>query len=451
MKKRIIKIMAVLLVIAAVGGAGYYYRADIMDLFYSIKAGGKEDKVYVERLSAVMGYATGDTSRYNGIVETQGAYEITIDSSRTISEVLVKVGDTVSEGQELASYDTDEIDLQIQLAELELESINNELDSYQKEIEAIKLEMQEMTDEEDKYNSELEIKSIENSILQSELDLAGKQVEIDNFRKQIEESKVISKYNGVVKEINESGYDSQGDAAAFMKIMESGKFRIKASIDEQNVWMLEEGQAVIVRSRVDETKTWSGKVTKLSTDTVIKDESDYDEVSGESATKYPFYIELDSTDGLLLGQHVHIEMDEGQEEEQQGVWLYGAYIIQEENAAYVWAANEKMQLEKRTVELGEYDSELDEYEILSGLTQQDYIAFSMAGLEAGMTAVTSIEEVDYESPLYNLEENEGIWGEEYDTEEYWDEEYDEEFYDAEEYDEMNYDEAYEETEPEEEE
>ena len=36
--------------------------------------------------------------------------------------------------QELAKYDTGEIELQLQLAELELESINNEIDSYKKEI-----------------------------------------------------------------------------------------------------------------------------------------------------------------------------------------------------------------------------------------------------------------------------------------------------------------------------
>lgn len=465
MKKRMIKIIAILFVIGAVGGAGYYYRDGIMDLIYSIQASGKEDKVYVERISAVMGYATGDTSRYNGIVETQGAYEVMIDSARSIGEVLVKVGDTVTEGQELATYDTGEIDLQMQLAELELESINNEIESFKKEIEAIKLEMQEMTDEEDKYSSELEIKSIENSILQSELDLAAKQIEIDNFKKQVEESKVISKYNGVVKEINENGYDTDGDSAAFMKIMESGKFRVKASIDEQNVWMLEEGQAVIIRSRVDENKTWTGKVTKLATDTVIKEESDYDESSGESATKYPFYIELDSMEGLLLGQHVHVEMDEGQEEEQKGVWLYSSYIVQEESGTYVWIANDNMKLEKRMIELGEYDSELDEYEILSGLTEKDYIAWNMAGLEEGMTAVTNIEDVDYESPLYSIEENEEIWGEEYDTEAYWDEEefydeyeedydesdsYEDEFDDeAAEFDESNIDRAYEETESEE--
>ena len=87
----------------------------------------------------------------------------------------------------------------------------------------------------------------------------------------------------------------------------------------------------------------------------------------QSASKYPFYVDLDSVDGLILGQHVYIELDQGQEEVKEGLWLYGSYIVQDEDTPYVWAANEKDRLEKRYIELGEYDADMDEYEIVSGL------------------------------------------------------------------------------------
>ncbi len=74
--------------------------------------------------------------------------------------------------------------------------------------------------------------------------------------------------------------------------------------------------------------------------------------------------------------------------------------------AYVWVANEKNRLEKRYVELGRYDAALDEYEILSGLTEDDYVAWPMPGLYEGITTVTSEDEVDYSSPLYNPESTE---------------------------------------------
>ena len=82
--------------------------------------------------------------------------------------------------------------------------------------------------------------------------------------------------------------------------------------------------------------------------------------------------------------------------------------MQDESGAYVWAANEKDRLEKRYVELGEYDGELNEYEILSGLSGDDYIAWPMEGLYEGVTAVTDSEEVDYTAPLYNQESTEDM-------------------------------------------
>ena len=59
------------------------------------------------------------------------------------------------------------------------------------------------------------------------------------------------------------------------------------------------------------------------------------------------------------------------------------------------------------MELGEYDENLGEYEILSGLTDEDAIAFPMDGLYEGVTAVTDASEVDYDAPLYNQEGAEG--------------------------------------------
>ena len=121
----------------------------------------------------------------------------------------------------------------------------------------------------------------------------------------------------------------------------------------------------------------------------------------EKATKYPFYVSLDSTDGLMMGQHLFIELDEGQMEAKEGIWLFEGYIVKEDEKSYVWAANANNKLEKREVELGEYDESLSEYEILSGLTDEDAIAFPMDGLYEGVTTVTDASEVDYDAPLYN--------------------------------------------------
>lgn len=464
-RKKVAILLGVIVVLAAVGGTGFYFREDLAEAINTIPFIGKgnsDDKVYVEKVSKIMNLSSGLQNRYNGIVETQDTYEVKVDSSRTVEEVLVKVGDTVEEGQELIRYDTSEIETQIKQAELELEGTNNEIANYNKQIEQLTKE-RDAAGTTDTFSYTTEIQSLQNSVEQSKFDIESKQLEIDKYKEQLTKSTVVSKQSGVVKEINENGGD--GDSSAFMTILKTGDYRVKGSIDEQNVWTIEQGSGVIIRSRVDDSVTWKGTITKVDTENTVSQSSDdyYDSSdSSVSATKYPFYIELDNVDGLLLGQHVYIEMDDGQAEERDGVWLYASYIVQETAdgeavdaaesvyyddsemmesvpldtetltdgsvVSYVWVANEKNRLEKRMVELGEYDDQLGAYEILSGLTEDDYIAWPMAGLYEGVTTVTSEEEVDYSSPLYNLEDTE-----------YYDEMYDEDVWATEEWTDAEYD------------
>lgn len=117
--------------------------------------------------------------------------------------------------------------------------------------------------------------------------------------------------------------------------------------------------------------------------------SDDGEDQQTSSSSYPFYVNLDFTDGLMLGQHVYIEMDYGQEEQKKGVWLNEFYIVDAEGDAYVWASNGQDKLEKRSLTLGDYDQELGLYEVKKGLTKDDCIAFPADNLQEGMAVEIS--------------------------------------------------------------
>ena len=57
-----------------------------------------------------------------------------------------------------------------------------------------------------------------------------------------------------------------------------------------------------------------------------------------------------------------------------GIWLSSYYIGGLDSSAYVYKdANGK--IKKQSVELGQYDADADQYEILAGLELSDYIAF----------------------------------------------------------------------------
>ena len=93
-----------------------------------------------------------------------------------------------------------------------------------------------------------------------------------------------------------------------------------------------------------------------------------------ASSKYPFYVELESTDGLLLGQHVYMELDMG-EEESSALSIGSFFVCYDDSGnTYVWA-EKGGKLEKRPVTLGQYNPMTDTVEILSGLSDSDYIAF----------------------------------------------------------------------------
>ena len=93
-----------------------------------------------------------------------------------------------------------------------------------------------------------------------------------------------------------------------------------------------------------------------------------------TSSKYPFYVELDDTNGLILGQHVYLQL-ENQQEAAEGLSVSSAFVAYDEDGStYVWA-DKNGKLEKRAVEIGEYNMMNDTYQILEGLTEDDFIAF----------------------------------------------------------------------------
>lgn len=397
-KKIIIGVVAAVVVVAAIG-LGYFLMQ---------RTGGGKDKVYVEKVSQISGTGLGAVNRFAGVVEAQDSWKVKRDADKTIEEVFVEVGAEVKEGDDLFSYNTEDTKAEIAQGQLEMESINNEINDYNAQIAALSAE-RDVAPEEAKFDYTTQIQSIQNDLQQTEYNRKSKQLEIDKLNEVIANSVVKSKMNGVVKAINSSGMDDSGEDV-FITILATGTYRVKCLINEQNMSEVTEGSSMLVRSRVDEEQTWNGTIIGIDKDSpqTTTNEYMYESSSDDTTTssKYPFYVELEHSDGLMLGQHVFVEYNEGQDEKKDGIWLMESYLVMEEDEAYVWADNGKGKLEKRKVKLGDYDEVFGEYEIKSGLKKEDLIAWPMENLYEGITTVTNPEDVDYESPLYKSQEEE---------------------------------------------
>ena len=107
-----------------------------------------------------------------------------------------------------------------------------------------------------------------------------------------------------------------------------------------------------------------------------------------ATSKYPFYVQPNNTDGLMLGQHVYLELAT-EDPSHSGLSISSAFICYEDDGSpYVWAERHG-KLEKRTVQVGKvlWGSY---YEILSDLSAEDWLAFPYGkNVKAGAPTVES--------------------------------------------------------------
>ena len=91
--------------------------------------------VYVQSVRTLTGFggiAPGD--RFPGMVVSENVTKIEKDSDKTVAELLVSVGDDVEEGQALFSYDTEELQLNLDKQKLELEQLEATIVNYTQQI-----------------------------------------------------------------------------------------------------------------------------------------------------------------------------------------------------------------------------------------------------------------------------------------------------------------------------
>lgn len=409
MKKGLL-IFGTVLVLGAAAGSGYWY-------YTQNYAPVSENAVYVSEVSALTSANSGYINRYAGVVEAQETVEVNIESGRKVREVSVKAGDVVKKGQLLFEYDLSSIEQDLQQAKLDLEKLKNEAAGLENQIVTLEKEKKKAS-KDNQLSYTIEIETAKMNLKKNEYDQVSKQAEIDRLQNATVNTEVRSSLDGVIQKIDTAqlnssddssvydtmddygggyyGYGNSSENNAFIKILSTGEYRVKGSVNELNIGFLYEGESIIIRSRSDETQTWHGVMGMIDRENAVSNNnnnyywgmSDAND-SETNSSSYPFYVEMDSSEGLMLGQHVYIEPDNGQMASKSGIWLSEMYIVDAvTNEPYVWAADSKNRLEKRKVVLGQYDAALGEYEIVSGLEKSDYLAFPDPMLEEGLPTTT---------------------------------------------------------------
>ena len=353
-------------------------------------SGNAGETASVQSVAMICGIgSTANVERFAGVVEIKAETKIEKDKSFTVQEMLVEVGDYVEEGQVLFVYDLDRLKLELEKAELEIQLQKSTIEEKKASIKQLEAE-RDRVGASSKLGYTLQIQQLEVEITEAEFAVASAEKDLEQQKKLLDNLEVRSPVAGTVRSINlTDATDNYGNLLPFMVITEMGDYRVKGFVNEANRSSLYEGMSVLVRSRVDGVvqrgviKTIDLANPQSSGREVYYSDGGKDDTTISS--KYPFYVELTSSEGFILGQHVYIEPDYGQVEAAEAAIMLPEYYINDaDTAPWVWAESKSGKLEKRSLTLGAYDEMLGAWEVVEGLTAEDHIAFPEEGLKSGM-------------------------------------------------------------------
>ena len=204
------------------------------------------------------------------------------------------------------------------------------------------------------------------------LDLKQSELKIRSTEKAVEEGAVLAKISGVVKKAGDPS-NPPGDGSAFLQVASTEGMYIRGGISELLLDQIREGDLVNVSAGQ------SGTCCQAE----IREISPYPDESGMfsgiygavSASMYPFIAYVSEGGGTLISQE-WVQMDaagSGMEQPSDALYLWRAFILEEEGRQYVYLRDEKGKLRKREITTGRRVGE--GCEVLSGVSWEDWLAF----------------------------------------------------------------------------
>lgn len=204
------------------------------------------------------------------------------------------------------------------------------------------------------------------------LDLKQSELKIRSTEKAVEEGAVLAKISGVVKKAGDPS-NPPGDGSAFLQVASTEGMYIRGGVSELLLDQIREGDLVNVSAGQ------SGTCCQAE----IREISPYPDESGmfsgiygaASASMYPFIAYVEEGGGTLISQE-WVQMDaagSGMEQPSDALYLWKAFILEEEGRQYVYLRDEKGKLRKREITTGRRSGE--GYEVLSGVSWEDWLAF----------------------------------------------------------------------------
>ena len=314
----------------------------------------------------------------SGTVTAKNEQYVYFDASKgDLDEILVSVGDKVSEGQALVKYSSSEAQAAYDSASRAVAKADrhiNELNQARNEATSAPAPQlptpaggEGAAAQTPAQVSGNAVSSIDAQLGDARDARADAAAQLSKAQSQLDAMTVLSTLEGTVVEVNHNVSKSPtGASQVVVHVVSNENLQVKGELSEYNLANLSVGQEVTFTSKVYQDKSWTGKISYIS---------DYPKNNGEAAStaaaaaagnsgsKYPYTIDVTSEIGdLKQGFSVSVEV----KNKSKAILVPLTSVVMENDKNYVWVLDEQKKAKKVEVSLGNADA--DNQEITSGLT-----------------------------------------------------------------------------------
>ena len=329
----------------------------------------------------------------SGSVTAQNEQYIYYDASKgDLDEVLVSVGDQVSEGQALVKYSSTEAQAAydaasraVAKADRHINDLNESRNTAAATPSLPQAGLEGATGQAPAQSSGSATAAIDSQISDARDVRADAEAQLEKAQAQLNAATVLSNVEGTVVEVNRNISKSPtGNSQVLVHIVSNDNLQVKGELSEYNLANLSVGQEVTFTSKVYPDKTWNGKISYISNYPKNNSEASSSLAGSNTGSKYPYTVDVTSEIGdLKQGFTVSVEV----KSTSKALIVPISSVVMEEDKNYVWILDENQKAKKVEVGLGNADAE--NQEITSGLTDgAKVISNPTASLQEGKEVKT---------------------------------------------------------------
>lgn len=213
----------------------------------------------------------------------------------------------------------------------------------------------------------------EKELRQLDLDLRQAQLNVRKLTGDMKNQSITSTINGIVKSVGDPDNPDNGNGDPFIQVVSSDGLYVQGNLSELMLDQVQEGQ-IVFGYGYESGVSFQAEIREVSL--YPASNNNYWGGGNSNVSYYPFIAYIEDAAGLKNYEGVDLNLqlqNQGTGDGSESVYLSKAFIRSEDGIDYVMKDDGNGRLIRQEVQLGQLS--YGSYEILSGLTLEDKVAF----------------------------------------------------------------------------